>query len=106
MHTHTRRRCNCGRLIPDGQRCTTCSIHANLYNDRRWKEAAKEYMDTHPDCEGCGRIVYRGPNKRHPRKGHVDHMTPHRGNAVLFWDSDNWQTLCASCHAGKSNKEK
>lgn len=29
----------------------------------------------------------------------VDHITPHRGDKALFWDSANWQSLCAECHS-------
>jgi 5-methylcytosine-specific restriction protein A len=28
----------------------------------------------------------------------VDHIRPHRGDAVLFWDETNWQPLCRPCH--------
>ena len=28
----------------------------------------------------------------------VDHITPHRGDQQLFWDVDNWQSLCKQCH--------
>nr|WP_246414712.1 HNH endonuclease signature motif containing protein [Yoonia ponticola] len=28
----------------------------------------------------------------------VDHIKPHRGDKVLFWDKNNWQSLCTSCH--------
>ena len=28
----------------------------------------------------------------------VDHVTPHRGNAGLFFDQSNWQSLCKQCH--------
>jgi 5-methylcytosine-specific restriction protein A len=35
----------------------------------------------------------------------VDHVIPHRGDPVLFWDEQhNWQSLCASCGAGKTAK--
>lgn len=27
-----------------------------------------------------------------------DHIKPHRGDARLFWDENNLQTLCKSCH--------
>lgn len=30
----------------------------------------------------------------------VDHITPHKGDSTLFWDSGNWQSLCKSCHDG------
>ena len=29
----------------------------------------------------------------------LDHIIPHRGDRKLFWDRDNWQALCKSCHA-------
>lgn len=32
----------------------------------------------------------------------VDHVKPHRGNQELFWNRSNWQSLCASCGARKS----
>jgi len=33
----------------------------------------------------------------------VDHVVPHRGDDVLFWDElNNWQTLCATCHGEKT----
>jgi 5-methylcytosine-specific restriction protein A len=33
----------------------------------------------------------------------VDHVIPHKGDPVLFWDElENWQSLCASCGARKS----
>ena len=34
----------------------------------------------------------------------VDHIKPHRGNEVLFWDETNWQPLCSSCHS--SDKQR
>lgn len=32
----------------------------------------------------------------------VDHIVPHIGDMVLFWDVDNWQALCVSCHNRKT----
>jgi len=35
---------------------------------------------------------------------HVDHVVPHKGDKRLFWDElGNWQVLCASCHARKTD---
>lgn len=36
----------------------------------------------------------------------VDHVRPHRGDMVLFWDVANWQSLCLSCHNRKSALER
>ena len=35
----------------------------------------------------------------------VDHIIPHRGDAKLFWDESNWQSLCKSCHDHKTMTE-
>ena len=32
----------------------------------------------------------------------VDHLVPHRGDRLLFWDASNWQSLCESCHNRKT----
>lgn len=30
----------------------------------------------------------------------VDHIRPHRGDPVLFWDYGNLQSVCKACHDG------
>lgn len=32
----------------------------------------------------------------------VDHIVPHKGNSLLFWDKRNWQPLCNACHSHKT----
>jgi hypothetical protein len=34
----------------------------------------------------------------------VDHITPHKRDKVLFWDSANWQSLCAHCHNSRKKR--
>ena len=37
----------------------------------------------------------------------VDHIQPHRNDPVLFWDVENWQSLCELHHnAAKQAEEK
>ena len=70
-----------------------------LYRTARWKEAAKRWLRSHPLCVEC---------ERHGRveAGRiVDHVIPHRGDLSLFWDQDNWQTLCHACHNRKTASE-
>jgi len=58
-----------------------------------WDKARAAYLCKHPMCA------------EHARRGEevaasvVDHITPHRGDMSLFWDSANWQALCTNCHA-------
>lgn len=49
-------------------------------------------------CERLGRITAAAV---------VDHKTPHKGDAVLFWNEANWQSLCAACHdSHKQSQER
>lgn len=67
----------------------------------KWHRARKQYLKKNPLCvwckkEGFIRLAYA-----------VDHIVPHKGNSVLMWDQDNWQSLCRDCHnRRKQNKEK
>lgn len=36
----------------------------------------------------------------------VDHIVPHRGDPVLFWDRSNWQPLCAHHHNSTKKAEE
>ena len=62
------------------------------YNNR-WRKARATYLRNHPLCKmhlDRGRIIPATV---------VDHIQPHRGNQKLFWDTANWQSLCAECHS-------
>lgn len=64
---------------------------SGLYN-YRWQQLRLHFLRAHPLCVMCerrGRLVAASV---------VDHVVPHKGNPVLFWDATNWQGLCASCH--------
>ena len=54
-------------------------------------------------CQLCGCICIEG----HPLKKPVcDHIVPHRGDVELYYDMDNLQTLCASCHSRDKQREE
>lgn len=59
---------------------------------KRWQRARRLFLDAHPFCAYCLRAG------RHVAAEVVDHIVPHRGDAGLFWDTANWQPLCARCH--------
>jgi 5-methylcytosine-specific restriction protein A len=62
----------------------------------RWQRAAKIFLAAHPLCVECkGRGLVKAAEC-------VDHITPHRGDQTLFWDSTNWQPLCKRCHDSKT----
>lgn len=65
-----------------------------------WDKARVDYLRKHPLCVKCkakGRL--RAATV-------VDHIKPHRGDDALFWDSGNWQSLCAPCHNADKQREE
>jgi 5-methylcytosine-specific restriction protein A len=78
------------------------SAHARGYN-REWRKVSRAFLQAHPLCTGFDSLCEeRG--KRTPST-EVDHVVPHRGNMRLFWDQDNWQALCHTCHSRKTALE-
>lgn len=70
-----------------------------LYADPKWKRAARRFLELNPLCVDCGELgaVVDATD--------VDHITPHKGDLKLFWDRNNWQALCHSCHSRKTARE-
>lgn len=62
----------------------------------RWGKASKAYRAKHPLCVLCW-----AKGKTTLAKV-VDHVVPHRGDIVAFWDVDNWQSLGGRCYAVKT----
>ena len=63
------------------------------YWSHAWRKAREAYLGHYPACVGCGRTA-----------SVVDHVVPVRMGGE-FWDSSNWQAMCARCHNAKSGKE-
>ena len=66
--------------------------------DRRWRKYRDLYLLDNPLCVDCKRQGRLTPATV------VDHITPHKGDAELFWDSANHQALCKLCHDRKTAK--
>ena len=61
----------------------------------RWRQARASFLAQHPLCAACrarGRVVQATV---------VDHVVPHRGDQLLFWDESNWSPSCKLCHDGQ-----
>ncbi|TXH50498.1 MAG: HNH endonuclease [Desulfurellales bacterium] len=65
----------------------------------RWRTESKKHLRAYPLCVICGK------SNRITAAKCVDHIIPHRGSAALFWDVNNWQSLCYSCHSRKTVRE-
>ena len=75
------------------------SAHARGY-DTRWNRARKMFLARHPLCAEHEKRDLRVASIL------VDHIVPHRGDYRLFWDEDNWQALCGTCHDRKTARER
>jgi len=73
------------------------SAHKRGYG-ARWRRARAYFLRHNPLCAECERQGRPKPATI------VDHIKPHRGDADLFWDVDNWQALCATCHSVKTKR--
>jgi len=66
----------------------------NWYHTPRWRKERKAFLVDNPLCVLCkkrGKLTVATV---------VDHIKEHKWDYNLFWDINNWQSLCASCHSG------
>lgn len=65
-----------------------------LYGTARWHRLREHQLSAEPLCRFCleGEDVTAATV--------VDHVRPHKGDMVLFFDPGNLQSLCAPCHDG------
>lgn len=68
----------------------------------RWQQTSKGFLRAHPlcQCSECkeGELQLKPSNV-------VDHIIPHKGDMVLFWDRSNWMAMNESCHNKKTARE-
>lgn len=67
------------------------SSHERGYTSA-WQRAREGFLMSHPLCVMCS------AEGRTTAASVVDHIKPHRGDQVLFWDKANWQPLCKPHH--------
>jgi 5-methylcytosine-specific restriction endonuclease McrA len=66
-----------------------------FYDSIRWRKIRGQVLSEEPLCRFCHDLYGRDT-----QANVVDHIVPHRGNYVLFFDRNNMQSLCESCHNG------
>ena len=97
----------CPELVSNGK---YCEKHRQLHTDElrsassrgygsAWQKASRRYLQANPLCVKC---MAEG---KYTRATVVDHIIPHRGDRILFWDQNNWQPLCKPCHDRKTGEE-
>jgi 5-methylcytosine-specific restriction enzyme A len=70
-----------------------------LYGNR-WQVAARSFL-AKPENRLC-RVCRANDEIRVATE--VDHIKPHRGDYVTFWDAGNWQGLCKRHHSEKTRR--
>lgn len=75
------------------------NLYNKLYNNRRYRRLRSLFLQSNPLCIECKK------NNKVVAAEVLDHIIPHRGNVELFWDENNWQSLCKTCHNAKSGRE-
>ena len=67
----------------------------------RWGKERDAYLIRYPLCKNC-----LDTYSEIRAATEVDHVIPHKGDMKLFWDHNNWQGLCKSCHSKKTAEEQ
>jgi 5-methylcytosine-specific restriction protein A len=73
--------------------------YSKWYSLPRWRTLRLMFLRLNPLCVQCherGRLVPASV---------VDHIISHKGNVNLFWDVNNFQSLCKRCHDVKTASE-
>uniref|UniRef100_A0A6M3L6N9 Putative homing endonuclease n=1 Tax=viral metagenome TaxID=1070528 RepID=A0A6M3L6N9_9ZZZZ len=70
-----------------------------MYQDSRWKKLRKIFLYNNPFCVECTK------QGKDIQSTEVDHIQPHNGDYETFFDINNLQGLCKSCHSSKTIKE-
>lgn len=71
-----------------------------LYNSREWREGRLEHLRANPLCIRCIK------EDKVTVATIVDHRVPHQGHAKLFFDRNNWDSLCKSHHDSEKQREE
>lgn len=58
----------------------------------RWDKACATFKARHPLCLGCQAIGKQAKTEV------VDHVEPHKGDQVKFWNTKMWQPACRWHH--------
>jgi 5-methylcytosine-specific restriction enzyme A len=72
----------------------------DVYRTREWHRMRTRQLRDYPWCRYCLEL------STETRGTFVDHIKPHGGNAKLFFDDANLQTLCEMHHNSTKQREE
>ena len=86
--------------MPREQRSPEAQSYHRWYKQALWQKIRKAQLNKAPLCE---RHLKR--NEIVPANT-VNHKEPHKGEWTKFADSDNLESVCASCHSSDIQSEE
>ncbi|MGM9649216.1 MAG: HNH endonuclease [Butyricicoccaceae bacterium] len=87
------------RYCAEHQQTDPRAVRHKMYGSRQWARIRQDQLMREPFCRSCA------AQGRRVRATEVDHIIPHRGDASLFADKNNLQSLCKRCHSMKTMQE-
>jgi 5-methylcytosine-specific restriction enzyme A len=78
------------------KRKANTNAYHKWYSSSAWVRARKSFLACNPLCVSCEKLGATTIATV------VDHVVPHKGCAIMFWDSSNWQSMCKRCHDAKT----
>jgi len=112
MHGRTHRFCafpRCGALATSGSHCRAHAARRErlrpLFDVRRWYRTKRWSVLRAHVLRQCLWCPLCAVDHIRTRTTDCDHIVPHRGDPLLFWDEANLQGLCQRHHAQKSGGE-
>ena len=73
--------------------------YPKLYGSTRWRKLRALVLNEEPLCRLCER------QGKTTAADTVDHIKEHKGDVALFFDRENLQPLCATCHSGRKRMQ-
>lgn len=74
------------------RRSDAAQAYRDWYKTKRWERMRQHQLARNPHCQCPHHVTQKVAATV------VDHKQPHRGDARLFWNSSNLQSLTKQCH--------
>lgn len=85
--------------LRNDRRSAEAQVWRGWYHTQRWRAIRRLQLQTEPLCRMCSE------DGRTTAATVCDHVTPHKGDADLFW-SGPFQSLCATHHNSTKQAEE
>lgn len=89
----------------DKWRTPEAAEYRKLYGTKQWQMLREHALLRDAfTCQRCGCFLKRG--RKHPQSAVVHHVKAHKGDHELFFDLENLQSVCWTCHSGAIQSEE